>query len=25
MTNLSDGLSFVLEKNPNHAEEQRDA
>jgi betaine reductase len=25
MTNLSDGLSFVLEKNPNHAEEKRDA
>ena len=25
MTNLSDGLSFVLEKNPKHAEEQGDA
>jgi len=25
MTNLSDGLSFVLEKNPKHAEEERDA
>jgi betaine reductase len=25
MTNLSDGLSFVLGKNPKHAEEERDA
>ena len=25
MTNLSDGLSFVLAKNPKHAEEERDA
>lgn len=25
MTNLSDGLSFVLEKNPKHAEDKKDA